>query len=94
MNEDHIKFIESVKDIYQFYEYNEIDNTLEFHEIFDGVADEDYISFVTIEDGYVLVDYIVGPKQKYHDYTELNWAETEFELNEWITRKTYVKYEN
>ena len=55
MNEDHIKFIEAVKDMYKCHEYNEMDNTLEFHEIFDGVADPAYISYVTIEDGYVVV---------------------------------------
>ena len=87
MNEDHIKFIEAVKDMYKCHEYNEMDNTLEFHEIFDGVVDPAYISYVTIEDGYVVVEYIVGPKQQYHDYTELNWANTEFELNEWIAKK-------
>lgn len=87
MNRHHTLFIESISDIYQFIEYNEDENTLVFHEIFNGIPDPEYISYVVIEDEYCSVDYVVGPKQDYHDYTELGWAETEFELQDWLLRK-------
>ncbi len=87
MNRHHTLFIESIKDIYQFIAYNEDENTLVFHEIFNGVPDPDYLSYVVIDEGYVTIDWVVGPKQDYHDYTELGWAEEEFELQDWLLRK-------
>lgn len=84
MTEQHTSFIKSISYIYEFVGYNADENTLVFYEIFDGKADPDYISYVVIEDGYCTVDYVVGPKQQYHDYKELGWAETEFELSDWL----------
>jgi hypothetical protein len=87
MTQDQQIYIDSIKDIYEYIGYNADDNIMVFCEIFNGQSDPEYLSYVTIEDGYVTIDYVVGPKQEYHDYKELRWAETEFELSDWLTRK-------
>jgi len=85
----HQIFIDATAGLFEFKEYDIETNAMTFWEIFDGVADPDYVSYVVIDDEnnpsgpYVTVDYIVGPKQKYHDATELTWSETEFDLLPW-----------